>query len=499
MHMRTLAVAYICCVLSACSCGSGDHAPARNHDAGPVANQPSPREAGPPSFCARAQPDAITAVFCREQPPPLRNLDDLQVLLAFKPAESQAGEYTDPRDAYNLLYSVAVLSHSTSLDGRVVSPINPRVIHMAADTFMAFQRGVQRVELIARAPGSNTLQFYLVEFEQDCNAQPSGCTPGDLYTPRIEFDWRKVTIRDGVDLANTPQDCRVCHERGLERPALLMRELEDPWTHFFLPPIVDQPGVSGGDLLHDYLEAKGDEPYAGFPLRAISNMAPFFLEGLAGPTQPLLFDAPLIQFERHPYRDDGYVEEPQTSPAWERAYEAFKRGEQLALPYVEPRATDPHKQAALTDMYRRYRAQEIDASELPDLADIFPDGGHERARRGLSTEPDASAEDTLIQACASCHSDALDQTITRARFNIRVSSLDRERLDTAIERLRLPPTAAGAMPPPSARQLDPGARERLIDYLRAEPSALDADGVLDRAASLGMLGGAGQRRAATAL
>jgi len=83
----------------------------------------------------------------------------------------------------------------------------------------------------------------------------------------------------------------------------------------------------------------------------------------------------------------------------------------------------------------------------------------------------------------------LDQTISRARFNVGVRRLDRAGLDRAIERLLLPSGAPGAMPPPEARQLDAEAREKLIAYLRAAPAELDADGRLERAAQLGMLGG----------
>ena len=97
--------------------------------------------------------------------------------------------------------------------------------------------------------------------------------------PRIESEWRKVLVRDGTELENTPMDCRVCHQRATEEPTLLMRELETPWTHFFYPQgEVANPGVSGSDLLGDYIQAKGGELYAGYALHTISDMTPFFLE-----------------------------------------------------------------------------------------------------------------------------------------------------------------------------------------------------------------------------
>jgi hypothetical protein len=161
------------------------------------------------------------------------------------------------------------------------------------------------------------------------------------------------------------------------------------------------------------------------------------------------------------------------------------------LPYLEQRVSDPDKQAALSEAYRRYTLNEISEGELPDLSDIFPDDPHERAQRGLQTEPDATPEDALIQACGSCHNDVLDQSISRARFNISVSRLDRRELDRAIERLERPVGSDGAMPPREVRQLDPSARDRLIEYLQQAETELDPERRLDRVAQLGMTGGGG--------
>jgi hypothetical protein len=452
-----------------------------------------------PAFCAHDGDDAVHDAFCMGPVPAIRSLRDLQLLLALRP-EDEPLEPTpvvpgQSEPSYTLS-AVAVLGHSTALSGHLVSTLNPRVIVMGAETFLTFTRGEQRVELISRTRRDYSAEFYLLSFEQACNAAAGGCTPGDLYTPRIESDWSSIDIRDGEELKNTPADCRVCHQRASEYPSLLMRELESPWTHFFLPAGItppEVPGVSGSHLMEDYLAAKGEEPYAGFPLHTISSATPFFLQTLVGAEQPLLFDAPKIENERYPYGPDGFAKEPQESPTWQAAYEAFKRGEQLALPYFAPRVTDPDKQATLTTAYQRYLAGELSPEELPDMADIYPDDPQARALRGLQTEPDATPEDALIQACAPCHSDVLDQTISRARFNVSVSRMDRIELDAAIDRIERPYGAEGAMPPREFRQLDPGARERLIEYLRSDPSELDPDGRLDTASRLGMTGGRAMR------
>jgi cytochrome c553 len=343
----------------------------------------------------------------------------------------------------------------------------------------------------------------LVSYRQHCNAADGGCTTADLFTPGVERDWLSTQVHDDEELRNTPQDCRQCHARGAESAQLLMRELQSPWTHFFQPvrdtrPPRPEPGVTGVDLTDDYLKAKGDEPYANVPIGVMRSTSPVLLQDAVGPHQPLLFDSQAILNERWPARAevdaDGGVPTPQQSPTWEQAFAAFKRGEQLPLPYVEPRATDPQKQARLSEAYARYRRGELQAEPLPDLSDIFPDDPVTRARIGLQTEPDATPVDALIQACGSCHNDVLDQNISRARFNIDLSKLDRAELDRAIERISLPADAEGVMPPVEARQLDPGTRERLLAYLRVREARRTPEPALQRAAQLGMAGGRGEER-----
>jgi hypothetical protein len=219
------------------------------------------------------------------------------------------------------------------------------------------------------------------------------------------------------------------------------------------------------------------------------------LESLVGQDQPVLFDAPGIENERFPYdpQTGSYPTEAGTSPTWEDAYAAFKTGDQLPLPYLEPRVTDARKLKERIEAYQRYRDGDLSAHELPDFADIFPDDPRVRARIGLQTEPDATAEEALIQACGSCHNNVLDQEISRARFNIDLWRLDRAEIERAVDRIERSPGDPGVMPPPEARQLDPKVRERLLDYLRNDPLSLEPDKHVQRAAVIGMSGGAERR------
>ena len=494
---RTLATVVALSVGTACGSGSGGVEMPGQATAEAEAGSGEVSEGdGRPALCARDRDDAVRAVFCAQAPPRIRGLQDLLDALGFELP-------TGPRSYTSM--NVAVTGHSTALSGHKVSPINPRLImagptfsaYIGSPIFIAYQRGVQKVELIAGSFKRDSLNFYRIQFQQACNAAPEGCSPGQLYTPQVERDWLSWTIDDDEDLKNTPDDCRQCHQRG-EGPVLLMRELNNPWTHFFQPIRPDTersdlgPGVLGRDLAKDYLEAKGDEAYGGFAMAALEEAAPYLLESAVGIRQPVFFDAPKIENERWPYDPDGgYPSEPGPSPTWEAAYAAFKRGEQLALPYLEPRATDPGKQAQLSEAYGRYRAGDLSAEELPDLADVFPDDPLVRARIGLQTEPGADAVDTLIQGCGSCHNDVLDQSISRADFNVNLWQLDGTAIERAIERIELPPEAEGAMPPPEARQLDLDGRSRLLDYLRKDPLAREPEPRLVHAAERGMAGGGG--------
>lgn len=436
----------------------------------------------------------VADLFCSPARPSIRSLVDLQAALHVTPgAESAEQRQSGREDAYYVRFPV-LLAHSTALSGHLVSPLNPRALLLGIGTVLTFQRGVQRVEIATLARDEHAFNFYLLRFKRACDAQPDGCSPAERYTARIERDWLSFDVSDAEDLKNTPLDCRQCHQRGREHATLLMRELERPWTHFFLP--LDTvaphglPGVQGGDLMSDYMAAHEDEPYANVDVRSYPEASPQVLEIIAGRDQPVFFDSVAIQDERYPLHDGVYPSGPASSPTWERAFGAFKHGEQLALPYLEPRATDPDKQARLSELYLRHRRGELPDDELPDLADIFPDDPALRARIGLATDPEATPAEALIQACGPCHNDVLDQSISRARFNIDVSRLDARELDLAIERLSRAANSTGVMPPPEARQLAPGALEGLLDYLRGEARSGRVDPQLARAARLGMAGGA---------
>jgi mono/diheme cytochrome c family protein len=442
-----------------------------------------------PALCDRPGDDRVRDVFCAEARPRIQSLLELEASLNF----SDAAPITLSRPGF--ASTVVALGHSTALSGRLVSPINPRLIMISqearAPSFLAFSRGVQQVEIIASDRALERFNFYLLRFEQACNLTPAACSAGDLYTPRIESDWQRIALQDDEDLENTPADCRQCHQRGRAAPIPLMRELRGPWTHFFAPP--DQgplpfPEAIGSDLSRDYMSAKGDEAYGGVPADGLVNSVGVTLENSVPLDQPLLFEGGTILNERWPWSPDGYAPAAQPSALWYDAFAAFKLGELQALPYPGGRATDLAKQEALSDAYRRVRAGTLSPDALPDLAEIFPDDPQVRAEIGLVTEPGAAPAQLLVQACGSCHNDVLDQSLSRARFNIALGRIEPAERAVAIARLALPRGAAGAMPPADARQLDAAGLRALQQYLRQDVRAAEDDALLDYAAQRGMAG-----------
>ena len=463
-----------------------------------------------PAFCARPGDDAVRDLFCGDAPPAITNLGQLQELLGIDLYRDINSGYNDPpmdggltekvpgkllvpRDGGVLLnLNASLLGHSTALSGHMVSPINPRAVVIGEHTLLAFHRGVQRVEIASRARDHDATNFYLLSFSQACNAAAAGCRPGDLYTPRIESDWQSVLLQDDEELKNTAVDCRQCHQRARAVPIVLMREMDGPWTHFFGhdldgAPEVAYPEPLGRDFVRDYRHAKGDESYAAIPISVLRGTIGMALELHIEYGQPLVFKGATIVNERWPRGPDGFLPGgPRRSATWDAMYEGFKRGQNLAPPYVAARATDPAKQAALSAAYQAYQAGLLDAAALPDLADIYPDDPQTRAEIGLQTEPSATPVDALIQACGSCHNDVLDQTISRARFSIDLSRMDRAERELAVTRIQAAASSTLVMPPPETRQLTAEARDALVTYLRRDTRSAEDDARLASAAQLGM-------------
>jgi hypothetical protein len=417
--------------------------------------------------CDRDGDDLVRDAFCAEEPAKITRLIDLQTALTLDVS------------ILGGISGVSMTGHTTSLSARSVSTINPRMIAVqfevapAEMAAIAFTRGEQFSEIMVRDRVDKELRFYLVSFRQACNDEEGGCTPGDLLTPAVERDWRDVTLYAEQDLANTVLDCAPCHQpSGPGTPKLIrMQEMETPWTHWFF-----RASEGGRALLADYFAAKGDEGYAGLTADQVDNSHPGNLNQLAFfagmPEQPNQFDSQAIEDEvRASAAEEGGAQPadnsiPGQSKTWRAIRRRARRGEAIAVPYYNVKVTDPEKLARMTQAYQQYLAGELAQDELPDLRDIYPDDPQRLAEMGVMTEPGADGEAVLLEACGQCHNERLDQRLSRANFRADLEGMSRAAKDKAIERMRLPLSDPGAMPPPLLRMLTREARERAIEALR---------------------------------
>jgi hypothetical protein len=422
--------------------------------------------------CESPQTDIVLRKFCAEEPPQLGSLRDLQDALGL-----------DPENLRGISGS-ALTGHSTSLSTRSISAINPRVI-MFRMVVALLDQGRGPIEFVTLAFGRGELfaeiavmdadknyKFYLVRFEQPCNEEPEGCRPGELLTEAVEHDWHNVTLYDEKSLENTVLDCKTCHQPNGPGSAsiLRMQEFASPWTHWFF-----NSSEGGRALVEDYTRAKGYERIAGLPREAVGGVSPGGLSTIVSGRdfdQPNVFDSAKIESEvKESAALEGGMQPmdnriPGTSATWQAAYDRFKHGESIPVPYHDVKITDPDKLDYATEAYRAYARGEMDARDLPDLRDVFPDDHGLLARMGMSTEPGLSGEEVLIQACSMCHNDKLDQDLSRARFRADLDGMSRGEKDYAIARLMLPPNDPRAMPPARLRVLSEEARERAIEALR---------------------------------
>ena len=411
-------------------------------------------------LCGRGRSDVVLDVFCRREPPVITGLADLRETL----------DLDDPALPF------AMNAHSTALPSRAVSAINPRIFFIREPKpgvellILAYVRGEPLAEMVTRDRVTGELQFYVFKFERACGED---CTPGDELTEVAESGWERYDVYAEEDLANSPIDCRVCHQPyGPDTAKILrMQELEPPWNHWFY-----NAAMSGRAVFDDYYAAKGDETFAGYVGDEVEASQPGVLAAavyFANPyPQPNLFVSAKIEREVNASAaarggnqpKDNAV--PGESETWNKIYERAKRGEVISVPYHDVKVTDANKLAGMVAAYTDYREGRLPREELPDIRDVHPDDEALLARMGFATEPGMNGEQILLQACAQCHNDRLDQTVSRARFNVDLRKMSREQKERAIARVMLPLENPGVMPPARFRRLSEDARRELIELLK---------------------------------
>ncbi|MBX3227964.1 MAG: hypothetical protein KIT84_27945 [Labilithrix sp.] len=431
------------------------------------------------ALCARAgvmdetNPNfnAVTNAFCKDKKT-VTNMRELQAALglAFQNRNANGTNASNGNPGFSFL------SHSSSLVARGVSSINPRAflfspppgqpVRIPGFVVMTFVRGEEFVEIAAESPkAGNKLTFYLLKFEKTCG---KSCTNAELLSPEVEKGWTEVSIYDDEDLKNNLLDCRHCHQpEGPGTPVMLrMQELEDPWTHWFRS---DRPG--GLTLMKDYFRAHGtDEEYMGIPGVLIPKSDGLALEdlvvgqGFGKDKQPNLFDTKAIEQEiKESSELQPEINIPVgNSPTWQRNYNAAFEGRFIPPPYHDVKVTDPDKLQIATDSYKAFMSGQ--ATDMLDTRRVFLN----EALEAMTIEPKsgASGKEVLIQTCAQCHHPKLDQSISRAKFDVtRMDSMTRDEKNLAIQRMKLGSANRLHMPPTNMRYLPDDARDAAIKYL----------------------------------
>jgi hypothetical protein len=92
--------------------------------------------------------------------------------------------------------------------------------------------------------------------------------------------------------------------------------------------------------------------------------------------------------------------------------------------------------------------------QLPDTRTLVLDSA--LPAMSIRPKPGLDGRGILVHMCSQCHNSRLDQTLSRARFNVMtLDAMSREERDTAITRLQLADDDPLKMPPPRFRVLSP--------------------------------------------
>ncbi len=444
--------------------------------------------------CGRGARDPVAKALCSTPAPALGGLEDLYRTLGMVATRTER--------------LVAAATHSLGLSGRIVSALNPRTfvfrsytsLDEASIVAVASSRGERVIELVGFDPVARDFNFYLLAFEQPCDAD--GCKTSDLLTSKVETGWTGFTLYGDVDLEDTGLNCLSCHRPdGVAAPKrLLMRQLADPWMHWG-----DFRGVSGSLFCDDApdpripvdgnVTAEGldllmrvdglDGRHGGIPVADLIK-APsgydfssflFYAVGLADGPGDVPCEAPACVFwEPHVFDSravicDRLLRGSADVPGgdWDR-YRDQTLSLGFPVPYHGPDVLDPGKrdQAAADFPAFLNQLDQLDRNAGTETFALMANMMSADAARAVGFVPSEAdtAPRILQQMCVRCHAATTDPKLARARFNAEaLDSLGPETARKIIERITLPRTSADLMPPQRAGELPPWAIERVRAWL----------------------------------
>lgn len=437
-------------------------------------------------LCARGHDDAIARAFCAgDSPPVVTSIPELLELigLGFIPGNMSNGANGNP--------SFTFASHSTAIGTRFVNAINPRAFvftpPVGGVTFppsgiadpdlvmMAFSRGEPFVELVANDRTADELRFYLFRFVSECE-EADDCNNADRFTPATESGFVEYSLYDDHDIRNTVLDCLQCHQPdGPDTQKVLrMQEFVEGWTHWYY---ANRP--QNRETMEQFVAAHGGEQYGGIPGAFLTQQQ--LLENNAGSAPPTGLEQVL--------RNEGFITQPNEFPSqailierqnagcmpsldptnscsatWDALYTNAVQGNAMAVPYFDGHITDATKRDAATQAYVDFMNGVIGEDEAPDMSDVLLDEAF--PYMSFEPAPGLDARGILTHMCSHCHNSSLDQTITRANFNVaNLDSLPQTIKDEAIRRLQLPDDDIQRMPPLRFHTLSDDQIDMVIDEL----------------------------------
>ena len=428
-------------------------------------------------LCSKGYSDTVTQAFCAgNSPPPITSFGELRTFLGL------GGD--DISNQSNL--KVTAVYHSTAVGGRFVTPLNPRVFFMPTArggsnpsnprpdptyNIIAFSRGELFVELASKDTVSGEPRFFLFRFHLPCEDAPGGCTLADLLTPATESDWTSYTLYDDEAVANTTLDCMRCHQPDGPgtRKILRMQELRNPWNHWFYPEISENIAA-----IDAFEAAHANERYGDLPATHYRGSRPFNLQRIIQNNdfldQPNEFDSQAISME---------LAQNGTSPTWDALYDEAVAGRAIPVPFAgNPQVAgnwdfstpfqpvlDP--QSRVAQMIRAYNdvmSGAMPRGQMPDIRDIFLDSALDAM--GYRPKPGLDGRAIMVQVCSGCHNSKLDQSLTRAKFDVdTLDTLSRQVKDKAIQRMMLSDENVRKMPPARFHTLSDAERDLVIQEL----------------------------------
>ena len=211
--------------------------------------------------------------------------------------------------------------------------------------------------------------------------------------------------------------------------------------------------------MDDFRRVHGeDEAYGPIPAdkidRSNGQLLENFVRGSGFGDQPNEFDTGKIESQvRDSEKKQPEVNDPPgTSKKWDEAFDASFRGEFIPPPYHDVKVTSEPLLASAATAYRGFIAGTVPDDKMPDIRAVFITKAMEDT--SIMPRPGLDGKGVLTQMCQQCHNPKLDQSLTRARFDVtKLETMPKAEKDLAIARMKLPRTAALHMPPTMFKDL----------------------------------------------